>query len=69
MKLIDDWWTELGRLWSMWVAAFWGAVGALIVVLSAYLYSTFDWRVGALLILVSVTFAIARFLKQPGTEQ
>jgi hypothetical protein len=68
VRLIDNWKTELGRLWSVRVAAFWGAVGAIIVILSAYLYSTFDWRVGGLLILVSASFAVARVLKQPGTE-
>ena len=69
MHLIDDWKAQLLRLWSVRVAAFWGAVGALVVILSAYLYNTFDWRVGALLIVVSASFALARALKQPGTEQ
>lgn len=68
MRLIDDWRAELARLWSVRVAAFWGAVGAVIVILSAYLYNTFDWRVGALLIFASASFAVARVLKQPGTE-
>jgi len=68
-RLIDNWKTELLRLWSVWVAAFWGAVGAVIVILSAYLYSTFNWWVGALLIVISASFAVARVLKQPGTEQ
>lgn len=69
MRLIDDPWGELKRLWSVRVAAFWGAVGAVIVILSAYLYNTFDWRIGALLVFVSASFAVARVLKQPGTEQ
>lgn len=67
MKLIENW-RQAHKLWSVWVAAFWGAVGALIVLMSASLYSRFDWRVGGLLILVSASFAVARFLKQPGTE-
>lgn len=69
MRLIDNAWTEAKRLWSVRVAAFWGAIGALIVVLSAYLYNTFDWKVGVLLILISVSFSVARVMKQPGTEQ
>ncbi len=69
MRLIDDAYNEFKRLWSVRVAAFWGAIGAVIVILSAYLYTTFDWRVGALLIFVSASFAVARVLKQPGTEQ
>lgn len=56
------------RKWSLWVAAFWGAVGAIIVILSALLYQHFDWRIGALLIVASASFAVARVLKQPGTE-
>ena len=56
------------KKWSLWVAAFWGGVGALIVVLSAWLYQSFDWRIGALLIFISASFAVARVLKQPGTE-
>jgi hypothetical protein len=68
MRLIDDAWTQFKRLWSVRVAAFWGAVGAVIVILSAYLYNTFDWWVGGLLILASASFAVARFLKQPGTD-
>lgn len=58
----------LHRAWSVWVAAFWGAAGAVVVILSALLYQRFDWRLGVLLIVVSMSFAVARFLKQPGTE-
>jgi hypothetical protein len=68
VRLIHNWRAELARLWSVRVAAFWGAIGAIIVILSAYLYNTFDWWVGGLLILVSASFAVARVLKQPGTE-
>lgn len=55
------------RKWSLWVAAFWGAVGAIIVILSAMLYQHFDWRIGVVLIVASASFAVARVLKQPGT--
>lgn len=68
MKLIDNWRSEAFRLWSVHVAAFWGAVGAVITVLGALLFDHFDWRTGLLLVVVSATFAAARFLKQPGTE-
>ena len=56
------------KLASVWVAAFWGAVGGVIVVLSAFLYQFFDWKLGALLVFMSATFAVARFTKQPGIE-
>lgn len=64
MKIIDDW----HRMWSLWIAAFWGAIGAVIAILSALLYVHFDWRLGVLLIAASASFAVARVLKQPGTE-
>ena len=56
------------KKWSLWVAAFWGAVGGIIVILSALLYQDFDWRIGTLLIFVSASYAVARVLKQPGTD-
>lgn len=59
---------DLHKKLSIWVAGFWGALGAVIVILSALLYQRFDWRIGALLIVVSASLAIARALKQPGTE-
>lgn len=65
--LIDDAGDIFRRAWSVLVAGFWGAVGAVIVILSALLGQRFDWRIGVLLIVVSASFAIARFLKQPGT--
>lgn len=65
--LIPDW-RKAHTWWSVWVAAFWGGIGAVIVILSALLYQHFDWRVGVLLIAVSATFAIARVLKQPGAD-
>lgn len=64
MRLVDNWHTR----WSVWVAAFWGAVGGLLVVLSALLYVNFSWLIGALVIVISASIAIARVLKQPGTE-
>jgi hypothetical protein len=56
------------KKWSLWVAAFWGATGAVIVILSALLYQSFNWWVGVLLVTASASFAVARVLKQPGTE-
>jgi hypothetical protein len=61
--------SELKTKWSIWVAALWGSVGGLILVGSAYLYTNWDWRIGALIVAMSSSFAVARWLKQPGTEQ
>jgi hypothetical protein len=65
MKFIID---DVHRKWSIWVAAFWGAFGAVITVLSALLYTEWDWRTGTLIVFMSATFAAARVLKQPGTD-
>lgn len=65
---LDPDWRQAYKLHSVWIAGFWGAMGAVIVILSALLYQNFDWRIGGLLIIVSATFAIARFTKQPGAE-
>lgn len=58
--------TDWHKKWSVWVAAFWGVVGALIVILSALFYQAPDWRIGLALIIASASMAIARVLKRPG---
>jgi hypothetical protein len=65
MKLIGD---GCKHLWSLWAAGFWGFIGALVVILSALFYQAPDWKIGAALIAASISIAIARVLKQPGTE-
>ena len=63
-------WFEAKSRWSIWVAGFWGAVGAAIIILSALLYEDgVNFWTGGLLILASVSMGIARFLRQPGTEE
>lgn len=69
IQLVDEWVGVLKRTWSARVAFFWGGVGGLIVVLGAYLYKDFSWAVGLLLIAASASFAVARVLKQPGTDE
>jgi len=64
MRLIDS-----GlHLWSIWMAGFWGFVGAAIIILTGLFYAEPNWLTGGLLIVASVSIAIARYLKQPGTE-
>jgi hypothetical protein len=60
---------ELKGKWSIWVAAFFSFLGALITVLSAYITSVFSCRIGALIVVLSVIFGVARALRQPGTEE
>lgn len=67
--LIDNWRTELHRLWSMHVAVFWTAVGtvaALWIGLAGSIPSPIFFGVGFVVIF---SFGVARLLKQPGTEQ
>lgn len=73
LELIPEWKSELRRLWSARIAMFWGLVGGLILV--GPLVSDEAKAVvgpvpfGGLLILASISFAAARFLKQPGTDE
>lgn len=69
LRLIDDWWAEAKRLWSMRVAVFWTAVGtvaALWLGLAGSIPAPVFFGVGFLVIF---SFGVARLLKQPGTEQ
>lgn len=70
--LIDNWRTEWKRLWSIRVVVLWGAVAGLILTLpliSEYVIAiTGPWIFGANLVVLSIAFAVARYLKQPGTD-
>lgn len=68
MKLIDNWRRELRRLWSIRVAAFWGAVSGLLLIWPALADSIPIWAYAVGGITVSMSFAVARFLKQPGAD-
>jgi hypothetical protein len=61
--------SELRTKWSFWIAAFWSAVGMFVTVGGAFLATSWDWRLGALIWLMGTTFGIARWAKQPGTEE
>jgi hypothetical protein len=68
IRLIPRWRTELTRLWSMRVAYFWmamGAVAALWMGLAGSIPTPIFFGVGFLVIF---SFSVARFLKQPGTD-
>ena len=66
MKLINDW-RSAGKFWSLWVAAFWGAVGGAILILPAFIGVINPWVLGIVMLVMSASFAVARLLKQPGT--
>jgi len=73
MRLVDDWRWVIARAWSMRVAVFWAAVGAFILVaplLSDELKALLGvWQFGGGLFLAATSYAIARLLKQPGTDE
>ena len=67
-RLIPHWRRELKRLWSMRVAYFWLAVGALVVLwpgLAGAIPAGVYLGAGFVLIF---SFGAARLLKQPGAE-
>lgn len=66
MKLLDPEWRIAHKLASIWVAAFWGAFGGVLMFLPALIGMVPNWILGTLMIVMSLTFAIARLLNQPG---
>lgn len=72
MRLIDDWRTAVGRLWSMRLAigsaVLWSAVGGLLLVWPALADKVPLWVYVLGGLVLSVLFGVARLLKQPGTE-
>jgi hypothetical protein len=69
MKLIDNVGAELRRLWSVRVAAFWSLVCGLILIWPGLAGEIPTWLYALGGIVISVSFGVARVLKQPGTEQ
>lgn len=72
MKLIDNWRAEVFRLWSMRVVVFWtmfwSALAGIYSVWPAFQDRvSLGWFVG-LGVLMPVSLAIARLLKQPGAD-
>lgn len=73
MRLIDNFWHCLTRLWSIRVAAagivFWGALSGLWAIWPGLVDQIPLWFYAVGGIAMSVALAIARVLKQPGIEQ
>ena len=65
--LDKDFWIA-HRLASTWVAGFWGAVGAMILLIPSVTDMENIWWLGPLMILMAASFAIARFTNQPGAD-
>jgi hypothetical protein len=56
------------KLASIWVAMFWGALGGVLSILPFLVNMGNILWLGPLIIFMSITFAVARFTKQPGVE-
>ena len=73
MQLIENWRGELRRLWSVRVAvggaAFWSLVGGAILIWPALVDRISIWAYVGGGIALSVAYGVARFLKQPGTDE
>jgi hypothetical protein len=71
-RMIDGWRREIMRLWSLRVALIWITVGAVIFVapmISDEAKALIGaWPFAGGLFLASVSFGLARILKQPGTD-
>jgi hypothetical protein len=67
-RFIDGWRAEFLRLWSMRVVAFWGAVFGLILVWPGLASAMPPLLYAGMGVLMCASFAVARFLKQPGTD-
>jgi hypothetical protein len=63
---LDPGWRTSYKWHSLWAAAFWGSFGCILTILPVFVtYDNLLWF-GPLMLLMSVTFAIARFTNQPG---
>lgn len=69
VRLIENWKTELLRLWSMRVTYFWIVVGAVVLLWPGLAGSIPTWLYFGGGLFAIVSFQIARLLKQPGTDQ
>lgn len=67
-RLIDDWHREAPRLWSVRIAAFWGALSGLAAVWPAFqgVLPLLPYTLLAMLIFAAI--AVAKLTKQPGAE-
>jgi hypothetical protein len=65
-RWLDPEWRVAHKFASIWVAAFWGAFGGVLIFLPALAGLIPNWLFGILCVGMSATFAIARLLNQPG---
>ena len=67
MELIRNW-RQAHKFATTWVAAFWGAFGAILTILMLFGSDLPLWVFGPLFIVMSITYAVARVTHQPGLD-
>lgn len=67
LNWVDPDWESKYKLASFWTVVFWGAVGGLLIVLPVFLNIDNVGWLGGIIVVMSISFAVARFYKQPGT--
>ena len=65
---VAEWRDVLKRTWSIRVTAFWGAVSGLILIWPAIDTVLPVWFYALGGVVISMVWAVARVLKQPGTD-
>ena len=69
MRLIDDWYSKLKRLWTIRVALFWVGLSALAGVWGALVGTIPTWVYVTGGVLMNVSLGVARLAKQPGVDE
>jgi hypothetical protein len=68
MRLIDNWKTEIHRLWTIRIGLFFGALNGFVLGLAAFTDVFNPWLFMALNVFGWVLLVGARITKQPGAE-
>ena len=68
MRLLNNWADVLRRSWTIRVAAFWGALGALLAAWPGLAGELPAWAYALGAVLLGGSVAVARLLKQPGAD-
>lgn len=68
MRLIDDWWNEAKRLWSIRIALLWGAVCGLYAAWPAFQDMLHPILFAAISMIIAMAIVAARLTHQPGAD-
>ncbi len=68
MRLIDNWKTELHRLWSIRIALFFGVLNGVAMGLAAFVDVFNPWLFMGLNVLAYGAIGVVRLIKQPDSK-